>query len=349
MKGKKTLIMALLVSAVLFSGCGATSNSNGNEPVIWRFSHEESVGSVQDMFANKFKEIIEEKSDGNIKVNVYSLGQLGDSVGAVEMLRYGVVDFAINNPATVATIVPENQLFNLHFVFSDDRDVNRKMLTEGETIKEMNKLYQQKDMIPLSWFSEGFQVISTNKEIRTPEDMKGVKVRVMASPLLFAAYSAYGANPTSVPYMECYSNLQLNMIDSVVQPVFAMEEMKFYEVQKYLNFLNHELFIGTFCTNPGFWNNTTKEQKAMVEDALDELNEYIYEVEGDYAQSRLEAIKAKSDIVINEFTPEERAMFKELSSTGQEHYVNIVGEEGSKLLELMKKDLEIAEEGLKNK
>ncbi|MGE4213753.1 MAG: DctP family TRAP transporter solute-binding subunit [Anaerotignaceae bacterium] len=349
MKGKKTIIMALLLSAVLFSGCGATSSSEGNEPVIWRFSHEESVGSVQDMYANKFKEIIEEKSDGNIKVNVYSLGQLGDSVGAVEMLRYGVVDFAINNPATVATIVPENQLFNLHFVFSDDRDVNRKMLTEGETIKEMNKLYQEKDMIPLSWFSEGFQVISTNKEIRTPEDMKGVKVRVMASPLLFAAYSAYGANPTSVPYMECYSNLQLNMIDSVVQPVFAMEEMKFYEVQKYLNFLNHELFIGTFCTNPGFWNNTTEEQKAMVEDALEELNEYIYEVEGDYAQSRLEAIKAKSDIVINEFTPEERAMFKELSSAGQTHYINIVGEEGSKLLELMKKDLQTAEDSLKKK
>ena len=166
----------------------------------------------------------------------------------IELLRYNAVNFAINNPATVATIIPENQLLMLHYVFSDDMEVNRKALNEGNATKELDRLYTEKDMIPLNWFQEGFQVVTSNFPIYAPEDMNGFKIRVMASPLLIAAYSAYGCNPTPVPYGKL-SNLQLNMIDGQVNPVFAIEEMKFYEVQEYLNFLNHEVFIGTFCTN----------------------------------------------------------------------------------------------------
>ena len=346
---KKIMMILIFICMMLFSACSQTTNTaDAEDKIIWRLSHEESAGSMQDRYAMKFKELIEEKSDGKIQVNVYTLGQLGDSVGAVEMLRYGVVDFAINNPATVATIVPENQLFTLHFVFSDDPKVTGVMLNEGETIKEMNALYQQKDIVPLGWFNEGFQVISSQKEIRKPSDMKGMKVRVMASPLLFASYAAYGANPTSVPYMECYSNLQLNMIDSVVQPTFAMEEMKFYEVSKYLNYLNHELFVGTFCSNIRFWENLPKDQKELVESCLPELAEYIVEVEEDYSQSRLEKIKQSSNIIINEFTEEEKEEFKKLSIKGREKYIDIVGEEGKRLLALLEKDLADAEQKVNN-
>ncbi|NDO45937.1 TRAP transporter substrate-binding protein DctP [Clostridium sp. MD294] len=340
---KVSLFLTAIFCITMLSSCSQSTSANAEDVTIWRLSHEESAGSMQDMYAMKFKQLIEEKSNGEIQVNVYTLGQLGDSVGAVEMLRYGVVDFAINNPATVATIIPENQLFTLHFVFSDDSEVNSIILNEGETVKEMNELYQQKDIVPLGWFNEGFQVISSQKEIRTPSDMKGMKVRVMASPLLFASYAAYGANPTSVPYMECYSNLQLNMIDSVVQPTFAMEEMKFYEVSKYLNYLNHELFVGTFCSNTRFWENLPQQQKQLVESCLPELAEYIVKVEADYSKSRLEKIKQNSDIIINEFTEEEREEFKKLSSAGRDKYISLVGEEGKRLLELLSKDLEAAE------
>ena len=133
---KKIMMILIFICMMLFSACSQTTNTaDAEDKIIWRLSHEESAGSMQDRYAMKFKELIEEKSDGKIQVNVYTLGQLGDSVGAVEMLRYGVVDFAINNPATVATIVPENQLFTLHFVFSDDPKVTGVMLNEGETIR----------------------------------------------------------------------------------------------------------------------------------------------------------------------------------------------------------------------
>ncbi len=297
---KRMLAVMFLLSLTMLTACSGTTDSAEDDVKIWRFSHEESAGtSIQDMYAQKFKELIEERTDGKVKVQVYSLGQLGDSVGAVEMLRYGVVNFAINNPATVATVVPENQLMSLHYIFSDDMEANRTALIEGNAVKELNQLYADKDMIVLDWFPEGFQVVTSNYEIRTPDDMKGFKIRVMASPLLIAAYSAYGANPTPVAYTETYSNLQLHMIDGQVNPVFAIEEMKFYEVQEYLNFMNHELFVGTFCANPEFWESLTEEEQAMVEDVVKEVNAYIFDVQNEVAETRLEKIKAnKSSIIL---------------------------------------------------
>ena len=345
----KKIFAIFLATAVMMTaaGCSGSDGSAGEDVTVWRFCHEESVGSVQDQFAMKFKELVEEKSDGKIRVDVYPVGQLADGVGAIELLRYNAVNFAINNPATVATIVPENQLLMLHYVFSDDMEVNRIALNEGNATKELDRLYEAKDMMPLNWFQEGFQVVTSNFPINAPTDMKGFKVRVMASPLLIAAYSAYGCNPTPVPYMETYSNLQLNMIDGQVNPVFAIEEMKFYEVQEYLNFLNHEVFVGTFCTNPEFWENLTDEERTMIEEIQEELDQYVFDMQNQYSEERLEKIIAnKPNVGLIEYTEEERAAFQESARAGYDYYLNLTGEEGQKLLDMLQQDIETAEEEL---
>lgn len=333
-------VVALL--ALSFTGCTTDAASSEEDQIVWRLSHEESVGSIQDQYAHKLKELVEERTKGKVRVEVFSLGQLGDGVGGVELIRYGVVNFSINNPATVATIVPENQLMSLHYTFSGDSQLNREVLNDGEAIKELNKLYEKKDIVPLHWFQEGFQVVTSKHPINEPKDMEGFKIRVMASPLLVAAYEAYGANPTPVPYMEVYSNLQLNMIDGQVNPVFAIEEMKFYEVQEYLNFLNNETFIGTFCANPTFWESLSDDERAMMDEIIVELDEFIYTRHLEVAEERLKKIKeAKPSIGIVEYNEEQRQAFKEKSIAGREYYYRAVGEEAAdKFLGLLEKDFE---------
>jgi tripartite ATP-independent transporter DctP family solute receptor len=335
-------LFVVALSVLSFSGCSTDASTINDAQIVWRLSHEESVGSIQDQYAHKFKELVEERSNNKIRVEVFSLGQLGDGVGGVELIRYGVVNFSINNPATVATIVPENQLMSLHYTFSSDTQLNREVLNDGEAIKELNKLYEEKDIIPLHWFQEGFQVVTSNHPINTPEDMEGFKIRVMASPLLVAAYQAYGANPTPVPYMEVYSNLQLNMIDGQVNPVFAIEEMKFYEVQEYLNFLNNETFIGTFCANPTFWNTMSEEERKMIDEIVVELDEYIFKRHLEVAEERLEKIKEEKPLIgIVEYTEEQRQAFEEKSIAGREYYYRAVGEEtAEKLLGLLENDFD---------
>ncbi len=346
MKKIALLLMLMITGLIAFTACDKSEAvAEAKDVTVWKFSHEESVGSIQDMYAMKFKALVEERSSGKIRVDVYPVGQLGDGVGAVELIRYNAVNFSINNPATVATIIPENQLLSLQFVFSDDMEVNKKVLNEGNAIKELNKLYRAKDIIPLAWFQEGFQVITSNHPINSPDDMKGFKLRVMASPLLIASYSAYGANPTPVPYMETYSNLQLNMIDGQVNPVFAIEEMKFYEVQKCLNFLNQEIFVGTFCVNPVFWDSLTEEEREMVLDITKELDSYIFDIQNEYANVRLQKIvDNKPQITLKEYTAEEREAFKAKAIIGYDWYLNLVGEKGQTLLNMMEEDIKTAEE-----
>lgn len=353
MKRYLSLLMVLMLITVLVVGCGGNNSSDNNDgkeakndqAQVWRFVHEEIPGSVQDMYAQKFKELIEEKSGGKIKVEVYPVGQLGDGVTQVELLQNGGVQFAINNPGATATIVPENQLFNLHFLFSDDMAVNQKVMSKGKAIEKMNELYLQKNMKVLDWFTEGFMMWTANKPIRTLEDMKGFKIRTMASPMIVAAYEAYGANPTPVPYMEVYSSLQLNMIDGQVNPIFAIQEMKFYEVQTHLMLSKQDIFVGTFCVNPDFWETLSDDNKQMVESIIPQLNDYIFEVQEKLNSERLEKIKKASDIKIIELTDDERAAFKKASKKAYDVYVNEVGEKGKEILELLQQDVKNAEAG----
>jgi len=350
MKRKLSILMVIVLIGVFALGCSSGNNSDNGKSAekaekeqVWRFVHEEISGSVQDAYAQKFKELIEKKSGGNVKVEVYPVGQLGDGVGQVELLQNGGVEFAINNPGSTGTIVPENQLFSLHFILSDDMAVNQKVMREGKAIKALNELYLQKDMKVLDWFTEGFMVWTGNKLLRTVEDMQGFKMRTMASPMIVTAYEAYGANPTPVPYMEVYSSLQLKMIDGQVNPIFAIEEMKFYEVQDYLMLSNQDTFVGTFCVNPDFWEGLSDEHKQMVESIIPELNDFIFGVQENLNSERLEKIKEVSDIKIIEFTDEEREAFRKASMSARDVYVERVGEKGKEILDLLVKDVEQAE------
>lgn len=341
MKSKLALFLVILLVGTALLGCSSTSKTDSEvaEKATWRFVHEEIEGSVQDMYAQKFKELIEAKSDGRITVEVYPVGQLGDGVGQVELLQNGGVEFAINNPGSTGTIVPENQLFSLHFILSDDMDVNQKVMREGKSIKKLNKMYLDKGMKVLDWFTEGFQMWTGNKALKTPEDLKGFKMRTMASPMIVAAYEAYDANPTPVPYMEVYSSLQLKMIDGQVNPIFAIQEMKFYEVQSHLMLSKQNTFVGTFCANPDFWEGLSDKDKKMVESIIPELNDYIFNAQEKLNSDRLEMIKEASDIEIIELTDEERAKLKEASMSAREVYIERAGEKGKEILELLDEDV----------
>jgi len=113
-------------------------------------------------------------------------------------------------------------------------------------------------------------------EVRSPDDFAGVKMRVMTSPILLAAYGAYGASPTPMPYAEVYSGLQLNMIDGQVNPVFAIERQKFHEVTDWLVFPGHAAFITTAAANREFLDGLPDDLRGIVADAFRELGPWIF-------------------------------------------------------------------------
>lgn len=332
------LMVSLLTLIALLPACSSESKTQSRKPVQWRFAIEETVGSVQHKYALKFKELVEARSEGNIEVTIYPYGTLGTSDQITELVDMGVIQFAMASPGHLGKLIPEVQVFLLHFLFSDDDEINNKVLNEDPELREtFNELYARKNLKLLSIFSEGWQVWTTKKSIQTPDDFKGVKMRVMTSPLLLAAYAAYGASPTPLPYSEVYSALQLNMIDGQENPVFAIQEMSFYEVTDWMIFARHAPFISTSVTNREFFDSLPLERQKLITGVVNELNGYILEVQKQFNRERLDLIrenKPKLKIVI-ELTPEQRELFRQASQPVREQFSEMTGEDGEHLLDMI--------------
>ncbi|MGD8380071.1 MAG: TRAP transporter substrate-binding protein DctP, partial [Gammaproteobacteria bacterium] len=270
---KLILLLPLLGAALLLAGCG---NNGAGKTRHWKFALEEIKGSVQDQYAQKFKQLVEKESDGRIKVTVYPYGSLGTSAQLTELVQNGAVQFAMASPGHLGSVIPQVQLFSLHFLFPEDEQITKQVLSDDKVLSLLDQSYRAKQLKLMGLYQEGWMVWTSNKPIHTPADFKGVKIRTMVSPLLLDEYKAYGANPTPMPYSEVYSGLQLHMVDAQVNPIFAIEEMHFYEVQKYMIFADHLPFITSVISNPAFYDKLSDKDKAMLDRVTAKLHDYIF-------------------------------------------------------------------------
>jgi len=338
----RTLLLACAVS--LLVACA----DPGEAPETWRFAIEESRGSVQDAYAQRFKRLVEAETGGEVEVLVYPYGALGTSDHITEQLHNGTLELAMSSPGHLGKLLPEVQVFLLHFVLSDDVRVNAEALRDSELRELLNELYAEKGLAFLTAFGEGWQVWTTQEEVRRPEDFEGMRFRVMTSPLLVASYEAYGASPTPLPYSEVYSALQLHMIDGQVNPVFAIEEMSFYEVTKCMTFPRHAEFVTTVAANPRFLGELPPRRRALVERIVDRLQTEIFEIQLRYNRERLEHIRARRpEMRIVRLGEEERARFRRQALPVRERYVEMAGPRGRRLLELLNQAVERARERVK--
>lgn len=161
---KKLHVFALVLALVLaFSGIAVAAEYN------WRLAEEEIVGSVCDVYANEFARLLADKSNGRIKLDVYPQGTLGTPTEMFELCLNGAIEFALVGPGQCGAIVPENQIFSLQFLFSDDDMVNEKVLASSKALNEMLAgVYEKKSLKVLSYFSEGAMYWTANKPILTP-------------------------------------------------------------------------------------------------------------------------------------------------------------------------------------
>jgi len=334
--GRAGLVLLAILLWSSLTACGVRPGADGNAQEVWRFAIEETQGSVQDAYAQRFKELVEERTDGAVRVKVYPYGTLGTSDQITEQLHAGTIQFAMASPGHLGKIIPEVQVFLLHFIFSDREEVDNRVLRNPELLATFDRLYEEKGLKLLTFFSEGWMVWTANQPIRRPEDFQGVKFRTMTSPLLLAAYDAYGASPTPLPYSEVYSGLQLSMIDGQVNPVFAIEEMSFYEVSETLIFPNHALFITSAVTGEEFFDGLSPERQEMVQGVVADLQDEIFEVQRKFNRERLETIQERNpDVRTVRLTEDERERFRQASLPVRETFVEAAGREGEGVLDLI--------------
>lgn len=219
------IVLAVLMCLSLIAGCGGKttqdqkSQSNTdipNQEYKIVISHPTAEKTSIDEGAKKFKELVEQKTNGKIKVEVYPNAQLGADREAIEGVQVGNITMTICSTAPQANFVKSLALFDTPFVF-ESKDVARKVF-DGSFKEVIGKEYEKAGFKLLGFSDQGFRELTLNKPVQTPDDLKGIKIRTMENPYHMAVWKALGANPTPIAFNEVYTALQQKTVDGQENP-----------------------------------------------------------------------------------------------------------------------------------
>ncbi|WP_404367024.1 TRAP transporter substrate-binding protein DctP [Marinobacter sp.] len=325
------------ISAIAFAAMTAANSVNAAN---WRYAHEEYEGDVQDVYAYKFKEYIEENSDHTIQV--FRFGELGESDDIMEQTLSGILQFVNQSPGFTGALIPEAQIFFIPYLMPTEMDKVVTFFRESEAINEMfPELYAQHGLELLQMYPEGEMVVTADEPITSPQEFSNKKIRVMTNPLLSETYAAFGATPTPLPWGEVYGALQTNMIQGQENPIFWIESGKLYEVSPHLIFTSHGWFTTAMMANQDFFEGLSDEDKKLVRDASDyAFEEIIVHINGLADEALQNIMKASDEVTVTRLNEEQIEKFKARAPQVEKKFIEMTGEEGKKLLNQFKKDLE---------
>lgn len=341
---KKTLA-SLSLTAFAFATLTACSDAPPTDGAVsggqnWRYAHEEYDGDVQDVFAHKFKEYIEDNSDHTLQIHRF--GELGESDDIMELTQAGVLQFVNQSPGFTGALIPEAQIFFIPYLLPVEDDDIIEFFRRSAAINEMfPEMYAEQGLELLTMYPEGEMVVTANEPVTTPEGFRGKNIRVMTNPLLSETYRAFGATPTPLPWGEVYGALQTNIIQGQENPIFWIQSGGLYEVSPHLIFTGHGQFTTAMMANQDFFNSLSDDDQQLVRDATAYAFDYITEYVPGLSERMLEAILEDSDeVTVTRLNAEQRQAFMDRSPRVEKRFIEMTGERGEALLEQFKQDLE---------
>ncbi|MEW5420976.1 DctP family TRAP transporter solute-binding subunit [Amorphus sp. 3PC139-8] len=260
----------------------------------YRLSHNTNDTTTWHKGAEKFNELLQQATDGEMEIRIFPNAQLsgGDQMKQAEMVGRGALDFVETSAINVTPLAPEMAVFSLPYLYSDYADVDAT--TGGAPGKEMEKIMAEHGIIVLAWGENGFREVTNNVHpIKTPDDMKGLKMRV-AGPMYIDVMNALGANPQQMQWTETFPALQQGVVDGQENPIGAVIiPQRVYEVQKYLTTWHYSydpIFLGVSKKLWDSWDaGTQKKVKAAAEEAM----EYQKEISREATASGIEFLEGK--------------------------------------------------------
>lgn len=305
----------------------------------WRYAHEEYKDDVQDVYAQKFKEYIEDNSDHTLQI--YRFGELGESDDIMEQTQGGILNFVNQSPGYTGALIPEAQIFFIPYLLPTDMDTVVTFFRDSKAINEdFPKLYEQKGLELLKMYPEGEMVVTLDEAVSTPQDLRNKKIRVMTNPLLSETYTAFGATPTPLPWGEVYGALQTNMIQGQENPIFWIESAGLYEVSPNLLFTGHGWFTTAMMANKDFYDGLSEEDQQLVKEASDYAFEEIIEHIDDLADQSLDTITSTGkNVTVTRLDEQQIAAFKERAPQVEKKFIEMTGDSGKDLLKQFQDDL----------
>lgn len=281
-------VAALLVSASLTFAA----------PVTLKLGHIAEPENVYGQGADHFAKLVKERSNGEIDIQVFPSSQLGNQRDLVEGLGLGTVDMTLTGTAVMGNFVPEVAVFDLPFIFRDTDHAYKALDTVG---MDLAKKGEDQGMITLAIWENGVRHMTNNKRaVKTPEDMKGLKMRVMEQPVYIEMMKSLGASPTPMAMSELYTALQKGVIDGQENPLGHIATKRFNEVQKHLSLTGHTYAAEPLLISKTAWNKLTPEQQEILRQAAIDTRDWERRLCRDLEGKFLQQIKDAGTTEIND-------------------------------------------------
>jgi tripartite ATP-independent transporter DctP family solute receptor len=316
---KSKFFLGVMIGLFVFALCVASALA---APIEIKFAHVDSPDvciSKKGAAGVAFKSIVEAETAGAVEVKVFPAGQLGGERELVEGTKLGTIQMSMVS-AAIAGYYKEAQVLDIPYLFSSGPVAWKVM--DGKFGKELAEdCLKKTGMRVLAYGETGFRNFTNSvRPIKSPADMKGLKIRVMESPVYINMVKALGAAPTPIAWPETYSALQQRVVDGQENPVSVILMVKFYEVQKYITLDGHSYGVDFILVNNKFFQTLPKDTQHVLQNAavtaglvgrgIQQLNSAI----------GVSTLKEKGMEVYSP-TPKERAMFRDAAQKPVIEYV----------------------------
>lgn len=279
-----------------------------------------------------FKKYVEEKSGGRITVELYPNGQLGGDRQAIEAVQLGTIQMTIPAAAVLSGFEPKFQVFDLPFLFKDKKAAYKAL--DGELGEKLNAMLIPLGLRNLAYGENGYRHITNNRgPIKSPADLKGLKIRTMENPVHMATFRRLGANPTPMSFGELYTALQQKTVDAQENPIPLIYTTKFYEVQKYCSLTGHVYAATVVLINDSFFSKLPKDLQKIVVEGAKKYREEQRKMASKQDMEMLAQLK-KAGMQVNELTPAEKKAFIQATLPVYDEFKDKLGAD---LVELAKK------------
>lgn len=328
MKKKHVIIALMLAVAIFATACGGGGGSSSSKDTIeLKMSVTPPDSSTWVKGAEKFAELVKEKSDGKVNISIYPNEQLsgGNQSKGVEMVRNGAIDMSFHSNIIYSIMDERFGVISLPWIMPDYATVDEKM--NGSGGEAINQILDEIGVVGLGFGENGFRQLTNSKRpVATPEDMAGLKIRIPGIKMYVSIYKALDTDPIAMNFAEVFTSLQQGAIDGQENPTDVIASSKLYEVQKYLSVWNYSYDTIILGMNKEKFESLDPEIQQILRDAAKEACDFQTELNRAKESEQLEFFKEEG-MEITEVSPENIAKFKELVEGVYTEYEPIMGKE----------------------
>jgi len=292
----------IAASALTLAVAGAAFAQN---PIVIKFSHVVAPDTPKGQAADYFRKLVDERSHGTMKVEVYPNSVLYKDKEEMEALQLGAVQMLAPSLGKFGPLgVRQFDVFNLPFIFDDEAQAERVM--NGPIGQGLLKKLEAKGLTGLAYWNNGFYVMTANKPLLHVADFKGMKMRIQSSKVSEAEIRALGGNPQVLAFSEVYQALQTGVVDGADYPTLSnLYTQKIYEVQKDITLSNHSYLGYGVIMNKKFWDGLKPEQQAIIRSAMKDATALNNKLAKQETEDMIRKIKATGKTTLHTLTPDE--------------------------------------------